>query len=271
MGKNKEKKSKKSIGIYISIVAVLLLLQIIAWNSRAFSDAYIAYIFPIWVNTYGRITGIFPFSVGEWMIVAGILVILLAILLGCSMILPWCRHSKRFRRSVRGYFCFFAWTLLAVFAIMTLNCTMIYHGSTFSEKYFGGEEEQQELLIPEDIIDGCHDLCDKFHSAFLLLALAGKRRTGPVLATAAGSESARKTFRPYFIRGRKGLATLSFCLRDSRGHRRVLHLRHPIRWTSPEPRPFVVPTRARVPESFTPSAGGLPPFPYELHTPLFSL
>ena len=60
-----KKKVKKSRLIYISIVVVLLLLQVIAWNSRSFSDAYIAYIFPIWVNTYGRITGSFPFSVGE--------------------------------------------------------------------------------------------------------------------------------------------------------------------------------------------------------------
>ena len=42
------KKGKKSLRIYISIVIVLLLLQVIAWNSRSFSDAYIAYIFPIW-------------------------------------------------------------------------------------------------------------------------------------------------------------------------------------------------------------------------------
>ena len=55
-----KKKVKKSLRIYISIVIVLLLLQVIAWNSRSFSDAYIAYIFPIWVNTYGRIMGSFP-------------------------------------------------------------------------------------------------------------------------------------------------------------------------------------------------------------------
>ena len=59
-----KKKVKKSRLIYISIIVVLLLLQVVAWNSRSFSDAYIAYIFPIWVNTYGRITGSFPFSVG---------------------------------------------------------------------------------------------------------------------------------------------------------------------------------------------------------------
>lgn len=163
----KKKLYKKSIRIYISIAAVLLLLQVIAWGSRSLSDAYIAYIFPIWVNTYGRITGIFPFSVGEWMIVAGLLVVLLAILSGCSMLFLRCRHSEKYRRIVKGYFRFFAWTLLAVFTIMTLNCTMIYHGSTFSEKYFGGEgaveqtqqERTEELLrIYNDIVAHCNAL-----------------------------------------------------------------------------------------------------------------
>lgn len=149
---------------------MLLVFQVIAWNSRTFSDAYIAYIFPVWVNTYGRITGIFPFSVGECMIVAGLLVLLLAILLGCTMLFPRCRCSERYRRSVKRYICFFAWTLLVVFAIMTLNCTMIYHGSTFSEKYFGETEGAQEqtrttqerteelLRIYNDIVRHCNEL-----------------------------------------------------------------------------------------------------------------
>ena len=99
-----KKKVKKSFRIYISIVIVLLLLQVIAWNSRSFSDAYIAYIFPVWVNTCGRIMGSFPFSVGEWMIVAGIAVVISAVLLGMSMIFPGCRHSARYCRGVKRYF-----------------------------------------------------------------------------------------------------------------------------------------------------------------------
>ena len=163
-----KKKVKKSLRIYISIVVVLLLLQVIAWNSRSFSDAYIAYIFPIWVNTYGRITGSFPFSVGEWMIVAGIAVVISAVLLGISLIFPGCRHSAKYCRGVKRYFRFFAWVLLFVFAIMTLNCTMIYHGSTFSEKYFGEEEGQQDATLQErteellriynDIVSHCNAL-----------------------------------------------------------------------------------------------------------------
>ena len=164
-----KKSHKKSFRIYLSIVAVLLLLQVVAWSSRSLSDAYIDYIFPIWVNTYGRITGLFPFSVGEWMIVAGILVVLAAVVLGCSLLISACRHSEKYCRGVKGYFGFFAWTLLAVFAIMTLNCTMIYHGSTFSEKYFGEEEAQEQttqerteelLRIYNDIVRHCNELSE---------------------------------------------------------------------------------------------------------------
>lgn len=101
------------------------------------------------------------------MIVAGIAVVISAVLLGISMIFPGCRHSAKYCRGVKRYFRVFAWVLLFVFAIMTLNCTMIYHGSTFSEKYFGEEEEQdvtlqertEELLrIYNDIVSHCNAL-----------------------------------------------------------------------------------------------------------------
>ena len=166
----KKRRLKKETIVYISIAVTLLLLQVIAWNSRAFSDAYIAYIFPVWVNTYGRVTGIFPFSVGEWMIVVGIIVVLAAVLSGCSMILPFCRHSEKYCRGVRKYYRFFAWVLLAVFAIMTLNCTMIYHGSNFSEKYFESDQGQQNLTLEQrteellriynDIAEHCNELSE---------------------------------------------------------------------------------------------------------------
>ena len=162
---------KKAGIFFISIMAAVVLLNIAAWNSAAFCDWYIAHIFPIWVNTYGRLTGLFAFSVGEWLIVAGLMLVAVAALL----LLPWVtveilgvikvRRNKKqgrnlqeqigenvinvvevpteykrpggFCRFARGYYRFFAWTLLAVCMIMTLNCFVLYHASTFSERYFG--------------------------------------------------------------------------------------------------------------------------------------
>ena len=130
----------KSWIVYISIVLVPVLLNVAAWNSTAFCDAYIAYVFPVWVNTYGRLTGLFPFSVGEWLIVAGILLVVLAILVGVVWAVAglW-KALHSLRKFAAAFYRFFAWTVLIVCVIMTLNCTILYHASTFSENYFGEE------------------------------------------------------------------------------------------------------------------------------------
>lgn len=162
-----EQKEKRQAGkkrltkrwiVYISIALVTVLLNVVAWNSTAFCDAYIAYIFPIWVNTYGRLTGLFPFSVGEWLIVAGVILVLLAVLLGVVLAVAGlvraviraiicargqaadtCESKHPLRKFAGVFYRFFAWTVLAVCVIMTLNCTILYHASTFSENYFGEE------------------------------------------------------------------------------------------------------------------------------------
>lgn len=163
----KKLKIRKEWILYMGIAIATVLLNVIAWNSTAFCDAYIAYVFPIWVNVYGRLTGLFPFSVGEWLLVAGGLLLIVALLLGilwavvclvklfgrklfCKTLL--CKKpgsSTVLDRIIKGYYHFFAWLLLIVCVIMTLNCFILYHASTFSQKYFG--EDTREYTI-EDVM-----------------------------------------------------------------------------------------------------------------------
>lgn len=147
---------KKRGIVFIGIAVITVFLNILAWNSTAFSDWYIAHIFPLWVNTYGRITGIFPFSVGEWLIAAGLVLlatalILLVLLAGVGIIRLIRRKTcaERFCRFAKGYYRFISWVLLCVCLIMTLNCFILYHASSFSEKYFGENTEEQ---TPEQLI-----------------------------------------------------------------------------------------------------------------------
>lgn len=193
----KIKGHRRSI-IFVSIGLLTVLLNVAAWNSRAFSDWYIAGIFPIWVNLYGRVTGLFPFSVGEWMLGAGAALAAFALLLGllCAVagvvrgIRRLCRicgagrtcgqkqagdaggaqeqagdaggaqkqagdAGRAFWRFVGGFYRFFAWTLLIVCLVMTLNCFILYHASTFSEHYFGeddGEYDLTELIAVYNIV-----------------------------------------------------------------------------------------------------------------------
>lgn len=136
-------------------MAVVLLLNLLAWSSTAFCDWYIRWIFPIWVNTYGRLTGLFPFSVGEWMIVAGVVLVGAALILGgvfaVSALVSVCirrKLPKPFLRLVKRFYIFFVWVVGIVCLIMTLNCTILYHASTFSTVYFG---EDSEAYSEEDL------------------------------------------------------------------------------------------------------------------------
>lgn len=62
-----------------AMILLAVILNIIGRVWDGFSDFYVKHIFPLWVETYGRFTGIFSFSVGEWMLY---LAVLLVILLG---------------------------------------------------------------------------------------------------------------------------------------------------------------------------------------------
>lgn len=211
-------KGRKSLIIYAGIGLLTILLNVAAWNSRGFSDWYIANIFPVWVNLYGRVTGLFPFSVGEWMLGAGAVMVIFALLLGLACAMGGavrgirrfvrtqeagrlgsrlvraqegsrsgrlqeagqsgdrlaqsgdagrqkgaaCRRTGGFWRFAAGFYRFLAWTLLAVCLVMTLNCFILYHASTFSEHYFGeddGEYELTELIAVYNIVAGkCNQL-----------------------------------------------------------------------------------------------------------------
>ena len=181
--------------IFLTILAVIFLLNVAAWCSTAFCDWYIANIFPVWVNTYGRFTGIFPFSAGEWLLAAGVILTALALILG-ALWAAWgifagirkvrSRIMERkasgavglagvwvyarpvqvsgFRRFSRGFFRFYAWVFLAVCLIMTLNCLILYHASPFAERYFGensGEDTSVELItLYNKVAEECNRLAE---------------------------------------------------------------------------------------------------------------
>lgn len=136
--------------IYLGIAGVTILLNILAWGSTAFCDAYIVHIFPIWTNTYARFMGMFPFSAGEWMLVAAIVLTAAATVLGLAAATARLLRRAFPYRFVKRYYIFCAWVVLIVCLIMTLNCTMLYHVSTFSETYLGEKENGESRFSGEN-------------------------------------------------------------------------------------------------------------------------
>lgn len=158
---------KRSVYVYLVIFVGAILLNVAAWNSRAFSDWYMMNILPIWVNSYGWFMGLFPFSVGEFMLIAGVIIVIVAILLGLVRLgfLIFRKKSTGFNIFCKRYFQGTAWIALGVFVVLTLNCFICYHGTDFATKYFPKEVQAredytlEELMIVRDfVVEKCNYL-----------------------------------------------------------------------------------------------------------------
>lgn len=149
------KKINKSSILLGAIFLAVLVLNLIAWNNKEFCDFYVAYIFPIWVNTYARLTGMLSFSVGEIMLEAAFLLVAAGLLLGIlAGFLYFIGHKNRSRFLLycRKYYRGMLWIGVCVGAVMTCNCFILYHCSTFEEKYEvnGGDYKISELAAVRD-------------------------------------------------------------------------------------------------------------------------
>ncbi|WP_049946159.1 DUF3810 domain-containing protein [Butyrivibrio sp. WCD2001] len=142
-----EKKSIAGGPIFVFLLIITILLNVFSWVIPGFSDIYSAKIFPIWVNTYGRFTSKFPFSVGEFMIIAG-LIWLVMILFS-----KWIR-----RHTIR--------LLIIIALVMTLNCFVNYHTTPISDTYENSKLEdgtKREFTIAEltELRDEIVNICNQ--------------------------------------------------------------------------------------------------------------
>lgn len=141
------KKSLKGLIIPIILFLFTIILNIIGWNSHTFCDWYVESVFPIWVETYGRLTGLIPFSVGEWLLYLAVFSVVVLILCGVLALIFRILFAHRYRRFVR-WFARYQQVMIWIFAIvsllMTLTCFLLFHVSPISTRYeigAGGDKE----------------------------------------------------------------------------------------------------------------------------------
>ena len=122
-------------------------LYLIAPRSKAFSEWYAEKIYPLWVGSMGRLTGIFPFSVNE-------IAIYILILLGFFWLIRDIVRIIR-RREKKGWLSRWLRTTAAVAGCLGLmfmiGCGINYNGRTFAQKYnmdiSGGSKEELAEIV----------------------------------------------------------------------------------------------------------------------------
>ena len=130
----KKRKFPLSVQLCVALGLILgaVILEITAVNSTAFSDWYRDHIYPIWVNTYGRLTSVFPFSFGEILIMIAVFGIP-ASLLAMIVLLIIKKGRRKKVGKVFGYV--YLWIITFVVVVQVNNCFVLYRTSNFAQMH----------------------------------------------------------------------------------------------------------------------------------------
>lgn len=164
-GRKIETQLKKLIKSRYWLTVMIMMLVLIVFNiltvSEGFCNFFTANIMPIFLNTYGRLTDIFPFSFGEIMIILGILIIFAAAIIAVLMIIL--RKKKGFFRFSKVFYKTFLMIILSAALLMTFNCSIPYGCSELEMKKHAGYYSINELeLLRNYLTEKCNEYAASF-------------------------------------------------------------------------------------------------------------
>lgn len=157
------------------------LLNLFSWKWRGFSDWFRKYIFPLSRYIMGHFSSLFSKSLGELMLVAAVILvlvwILLAVFIASNSLILWAK-SKGLRKKgaaqnhglcqkagklFKRYNIFLSWVLSIVCLIMTTNCFVLYHCSDFETLYLEVEEDKEYTVadlirVRDEVINKANQL-----------------------------------------------------------------------------------------------------------------
>ncbi|MCD7847625.1 MAG: DUF3810 domain-containing protein [Oscillospiraceae bacterium] len=160
----KKRKLKKSDIVLIAVFVLAILFNVIARLSTTISDFYVQKIYPVISTPFIWLSGLFPFSVGEVMIVLAVLLVLIGLPVFIIFMIVKRKNHKLTSKVSSFSLRFVAWIVAYVLMTETLNCFIMYQCTPFSERYFEETEHTEELLIETigAVADGLSELYAEF-------------------------------------------------------------------------------------------------------------
>ena len=148
----------------IIVYAVILVILNVLSRNTAFCDVYVEHVFSIWTNTYGRITGMFPFSVGEVMIVLAIVAVFVAIFVGISLFFFRKRERKGYKLFAIRYLKAMLVLAMTTGLLYSFNCSMLYGCSklVLNEKQDSDYTVSQVQTLRNYMTEKCNTLSKQF-------------------------------------------------------------------------------------------------------------
>lgn len=150
-------KLKKRYIIPLAVILLMAVIHIIARLSTGFADFYVMKIFPVITNTFSFISGLFPFSLGEIMIIAAMILVIAGIPL--TIVLLIVRKNSR-KKTAGIFFTSALWIITFIVVTENMNCFIMYQCTPFSQRYLSsGEHTRDELIsLYSALIDKTNEL-----------------------------------------------------------------------------------------------------------------
>ena len=142
-----EEVMKKQRFLFWVILLVLAACELLlSWRVDGFSDFYVEKVFPIFLNTYGRISALFPFSIGEMLIYGAVGYTVFTVVIWMCRFVHFVDGKDRLKRFSRINSKIFFKLLIFICLVQVQNCFVLYHTSTLyegteAEDYDGTKEE----------------------------------------------------------------------------------------------------------------------------------
>lgn len=176
----KKRKNRILFGIYILVV----IINVLSWYSSGFGDGIRQSVFCVTQYIQGHLSSLFPFSIGEFLLIIAVVLVVGAFALFAVLLMEWMRSILRGRRiagknsegeTVCGekskiirfagrYFYVLLWIVGIVSAIMSINCFALYHCSSFQENYMPRQEREYHVrelaLVRDHVVRQCNELAE---------------------------------------------------------------------------------------------------------------
>lgn len=152
-------------GIYVLVVTVNML----SWHSKKFCDQIRKSIFRMTQYIQGHISSLFPFSVGEFLLMLAVLLaaaaLALFVVLCAGRVTKESEKKETVRKFAGRYYCLLLWVIAVTSVVMSINCFVLYHCSSFSEMYMPGSEREYKVrelaLVRDHVVRQCNELAEQ--------------------------------------------------------------------------------------------------------------
>ncbi len=155
---NKPKHRSRQLPLMLGICLFMVLLNILARLFPGLADWYTMHIFLPVSGVWTRISGTVPFSVGEVLIILGILLLLITPI-SLLILLIVCKSQRR--KILKLYGLVYGWILTWILSTETLHCFIQYQCTTFGDRYFPDAPEsyasEEVLSVYAQLVDAANE------------------------------------------------------------------------------------------------------------------